>query len=67
MFGRKKKTDDTEQQLDAVIETVQPSHEIMILVTEEDKTGRDLLKMSDFFSVALQGMSNELVSSDSLV
>ena len=67
MFGKKKKTDNTEQHLEAVIETVQPSHEIMILVTEEDKTGSDVMKMSDFFSVALQGISNELVSSDSLV
>lgn len=65
MFGRKK-TDDTEQRTDKD-ELSQHSQEITILVTEEDRTGSDVMKMSDFFSVALQGMSKELVSSDSLV
>lgn len=36
--------------------------DIQILVSDEDKMGNDIMKMSDFFSVALQGMANEIVS-----
>ena len=31
--------------------------EITILVTDDDKTGRDVMKMSDFFAVTLQEMA----------
>ncbi len=41
--------------------------EIMILVSEEDKTGSDVMRMSDFFSLALQGMSKELVTSEASI
>ncbi len=67
MFGRKKKNEDLENQNNRAIETVEESHEIAILVTDEDKIGSDVMKMSDFFSVALQGMSKELLSSDGII
>ena len=41
--------------------------EIMILVTEEDKTGSDVMKMSDFFTIAVQELSREFDYSDSLL
>lgn len=65
MFGRKKKPDEHKSEM--TVETDQPSHEVMILVTDEDKTGSDVMKMSDFFSIALQGMSKELVSSETFI
>ena len=67
MFGRKKYSDEKEHEPEIVVETDQPGHEVMILVTDEDKTGSDVMKMSDFFSIALQGMSKELVSSETLI
>lgn len=60
MFGRRKKTDkDNHGMLD---KSDNSNHEITILVTDEDKTGSDVMNMSDFFSVALQEMSKELIS-----
>lgn len=67
MFGRKKYSDEKEHEPEIVVEADQPGHEVMILVTDEDKTGSDVMKMSDFFSIALQGMSKELVSSETLI
>ena len=66
MFGRKKKPNDMGQEI-VRNESIQHRNEITILVTDEDKTGSDVTKMSDFFSVALQDMSKELVSPDSLI
>lgn len=49
------------------LDVVQSKRKIQILVTEEDKTGRDIMAMSVFFSIALQEMSKELVSTNELV
>ena len=37
--------------------------ELSILVTDEDKFGRDITKMSNFFEVYIQQLSNELSTS----
>lgn len=60
MFGRRKK-----QAPEPVTEIVPvDGQNIQILVTEEDKTGSNIMRMSDFFEVAVQQMSNELVCAD---
>lgn len=57
MFGKKKDKHQTENNLS--VEKTGTS--IEILVTEEDKTGSNIMCMSDFFDVAVQQMSNSLV------
>ena len=57
MFGKKKDKYQTENNLS--VEKTGTS--IEILVTEEDKTGSNIMCMSDFFDVAVQQMSNSLV------
>lgn len=61
---KKKKKKENEPEMHEVVPSKQG---IQILVTEEDKTGSDIMAMSDFFSVALQEMSKELVSTNGLV
>jgi len=41
-------------------EFTEPKHELCILVTNDDKHGTDIAKMSDFFDLCVQQMSNEL-------
>ena len=66
MFGKRKKQAD-EELLNTSVDSSEPGKEITILVTEEDKTGSDVTKMSDFFSIAVQEMSKELVSSAGII
>lgn len=55
---KKKKVDIVEMH-----SLVPNSQNIRILVSEEDKTGCDIMAMSDFFTIALREMSKELTIS----
>lgn len=57
MFGKKKEKQQTENMVSEVNERTA----IEILVTEEDKTGSNIMCMSDFFDIAVHQMSNTLV------
>ena len=57
LFGKKKEKQQTENMVSEVNERTA----IEILVTEEDKTGSNIMCMSDFFDIAVHQMSNTLV------
>lgn len=42
------------------------NHALSILITEEDKTGRDIAKMSDFFNGYIQSLSTEIKTAASV-
>ncbi len=67
MDDNKKRRDNNDKPTDEVINNRDGKREIMILVTDEDKTGRDVMCMSDFFSIAVQELSKELISAENLV
>ena len=64
VFNGKKNRENNNSDGNMVKNFEDASQEILILVSEEDKTGSDVMQMSDFFSLALHGMSKELVKSE---
>ena len=61
LFGKKKDKNKSESELSVLDNNI--GNEIRILVTEEDRTGSNILCMSDFFDIAVHQMSNTLVCS----
>ena len=46
---------------------LEPKKELKIFVTEEDRTGTDVTKMSDFFSLQTESLINEAKSNNQLI
>ncbi|SEM22744.1 hypothetical protein SAMN04487770_12945 [Butyrivibrio sp. ob235] len=65
MFKKKKQNDEVEAASTTVTE--ETLSELAILVTEEDRTGSDIMRMSDFYSIAMEDMSRELINTDGII